>query len=60
MPRLIEKTGCYLKCTKKKFSLEIKESDLLWETDWVSEVIIGLGSPTIERKIEYYSYDLVN
>ena len=59
MPKLIARTGCHLKCTERQFSLEIKEADLNWETDWVSEVIIGLGAPTSEKRIEYYTYDLV-
>ena len=59
MPKLIMMTGCHLKCTERQFSLEIKEADLNWETDWVSEVIIGLGAPTSEKRIEYYTYDLV-
>ena len=37
----------------------MKETDLVWETDWVSEVVIGLGSATFEKRTEYYIYDLV-
>ena len=45
---------------KSAFTLvEVKETDLLWETDWVSEVFIGLGSTTFEQRFEYYIYDLV-
>ena len=60
MPRLSLKSGCYSKCSKRHFTLlEVKETDLHWESDWVSEVIIGLGSTTFEKRFEYYIYDLV-
>ena len=60
MPKLSRIYGCYSKCSKRHFTLlEVKETDLLWETDWVSEVFIGLGSTTFEQRFEYYIYDLV-
>ena len=40
--------------------IEIRETEILWETDWVSEVIIQLGSPKFEQRREYYTYDEVN
>ena len=39
--------------------MEVKETEILWETDWVSEVIIQLGSPKFEQRREYYTYDEV-
>ena len=60
MPKLSQKSGCYSRCSKRRFTiLEVKETDLVWETDWVSEVVIGLGSATFEKRTEYYIYDLV-
>ena len=60
MPKLSQKSGCYSRCSKRRFTiLEVKETDLVWETDWVSEVVIGLGFATFEKRTEYYIYDLV-
>ena len=61
MPKLSEKSGCYFKCSNRHFTLlEVKQTDLLWESEWVSEVSIGLGSTTFEKSFEYYVYDMVN
>lgn len=61
IPKLSQHSGCYPKCSNRHFTLvEVKETDLLWESEWVSEVSISLGSIVFEKRFEYYIYDMVN
>ena len=52
-------TGCFLKCQKSKYEIAV-ESDkkILWEIEWISEIVIQPSSSSREEVIEYLSYDL--
>ena len=57
---LLRKTGCHLKCSTQQYKvIKTTQTEMKWINDWVSEVFLDIYSVTMERRKEYYTYDLV-
>ena len=50
-------SGCWPKCNRETFELEIRQEPLDWEVDWLTEVFLVAGSNTVREQREFYTYD---
>ena len=50
-------SGCYPKCSYSKYSYELAEQTMDWNSNWTSEVYIQAKSSEVEYLIEYRNFD---